>query len=54
MLAAAFIVALALLLQLYRPPGFNLLVGWMFAAGFALVALLGVYLLYSMLRSGRR
>ena len=52
-LAAAFIVGLATLLSVYRPPGWERWAGVMFAAGFFFALVLGVYLAWSILRSGR-
>lgn len=52
-LAAAFIVGLATLLSVYRPPGWENWAGVMFAAGFFFALALGIYLALSILRSGR-
>jgi ubiquinone biosynthesis protein len=52
-LAAAFIVGLATLLSVYRPPGRENWAGVMFAIGFFLALVLGIYLAWSILRSGR-
>jgi ubiquinone biosynthesis protein len=52
-LAAAFIVGLATLLSVYRPPGWDRWAGVMFAAGFFFALVLGIYLAWSILRSGR-
>jgi len=52
-LAAAFIVGLATLLSVYRPPGWERWAGLMFAAGFFFALALGIYLAWSILRSGR-
>jgi ubiquinone biosynthesis protein len=52
-LAAAFIVGLATLLSVYRPPGWDRWAGVMFAAGFFFALVLGMYLAWSILRSGR-
>lgn len=51
-IAAAFIVGLAVLLAVYRPPGWERWAGPMFAVGFFFAVLLGVYLAWSILRSG--
>lgn len=51
-IAAAFIVGLAVLLSVYRPPGWERWAGTMFALGFFFAVLLGVYLAWSILRSG--
>ncbi|MGE0882114.1 MAG: ABC1 kinase family protein [Blastocatellales bacterium] len=51
-IAAAFIVGLAVLLSVYHPPGWERWAGTMFAIGFFFAVLLGVYLAWSILRSG--
>lgn len=51
-IAAAFIVGLAVLLSVYRPPGWERWAGTMFAIGFFFAVLLGIYLAWSILRSG--
>jgi ubiquinone biosynthesis protein len=51
-IAASFIVGLAVLLSVYRPPGWERWAGRMFAVGFFFAAVLGVYLAWSILRSG--
>lgn len=51
-IAAAFIVGLAVLLSVYRPPGWERWAGTMFAVGFFFAVLLGIYLAWSILRSG--
>jgi ubiquinone biosynthesis protein len=53
-LAAAFIVGLAVLMAVYHPPGWERWAGAIFAAGFALAAALGAYLAWSILRPGGR
>jgi ubiquinone biosynthesis protein len=53
MLAASFIVGLAVLAAVYRPPGWDQLAGAAFAIGFVLAAAIGVYLAVSIARSGR-
>jgi ubiquinone biosynthesis protein len=52
-LAAAFIVGLAVLLAVYRPPGGQGWAGAFFAVGFALAVALGAYLAWSIVRSWR-
>ncbi len=52
-LAAAFIVGLSTLLSVYRPPGWERWAGVMFAIGFFFAFVLGLYLAWSILRSGR-
>jgi ubiquinone biosynthesis protein len=52
-LTAAFIVGLAVLLSVYQPFGWQNWAGAMFAVGFFLALVLGVYLIWSILRSGR-
>ena len=52
-LTAAFIVGLAVLLSVYQPFGSQQWAGAMFAAGLFLAFVLGVYLVWSILRSGR-
>ncbi len=51
-IASAFIVGLAVLLSVYRLPGWERWAGTMFAVGFFFAVLLGVYLAWSILRSG--
>lgn len=53
MLALAFIIGLAVLMTAFHPPGTERLVGPAFALGFILAGLLGVYLAWTILRSGR-
>jgi ubiquinone biosynthesis protein len=52
-LAAAFVVGLAVLLSAYRPDGWEQWAGGMFGVGFVLAVALGVYLTWTILRSGR-
>lgn len=52
MIAAAFIVGLAVLLSVYHPLGWERWAGRMFAVGFFLAVSLAVYLSWSILRSG--
>jgi ubiquinone biosynthesis protein len=52
--AAAFINGLAVLLSVYRPPGWNHWAGALFAIGFLSALLLGVYLAWAILRPRRR
>jgi hypothetical protein len=52
-LAAAFIAGPATLLSVYRPSRWGNWVGVMFAVGFFLALVLGIYLAWSILRSGR-
>lgn len=51
--AAASINALAILLTVYPPPGWQQLAGAAFALGFVAAGLLGIYLAWTILRSGR-
>jgi ubiquinone biosynthesis protein len=53
MLTSAFIIGLAILLSVYRPPGGISWAGVMFAVGFFFAAVLGLYLAWSILKSGR-
>jgi len=53
MVASAFIIGLAALVAVYRPPGWAYWADVAFAAGLAIVATLGGYLLWVILRSGR-
>jgi ubiquinone biosynthesis protein len=53
MLAASFIVGLAVLAAVYRPPGWEQLAGAAFAVGFIIAAAIGLYLAISIARSGR-
>lgn len=52
-LTAAFIVGLSSLLSVYRPAGWEHWAGAMFAIGFFFAIALGIYLAWSILRSGR-
>lgn len=52
-IASAFIVGLAILLSVFRPSGWERWAGTMFAIGFFFAVLLGVYLAWSILRSGK-
>ena len=52
-LAAAFINGLAILMSVYHPQGWEQWAGVVFAVGFVLAGVLGVYLVWSILRSGR-
>jgi len=51
-IASAFIVGLAILLSVFRPPGWERWLGTLFAIGFFFAVLLGAYLAWSILRSG--
>lgn len=53
MLAAAFIVGLAVLLAVFHPVGIDRWAGALFAFGFAAALLLGIVLAWSILRGGR-
>jgi ubiquinone biosynthesis protein len=53
MLTSAFIIGLAILLSVYRPPGSVSWAGVMFAVGFVFAVVLGLYLAWSILKSGR-
>lgn len=53
-IAAAFIVGLAVLMAAYNPPGWERWMGPFFAFGFVAAGALGLYLVWSILRSGRR
>jgi ubiquinone biosynthesis protein len=52
-LTAAFINGLAVLTSVYHPPGSQYWAGALFSAGFLLAGVLGSYLAWSILRSGR-
>lgn len=52
-IAAAFVVGLAVLMAVYRPPGWDRWAGPLFAVGFAIAATLGAYLAWTIFRSGR-
>jgi len=52
--AASFIVGLAGLTAVYRPPGRDQFAGFVFAVGFLVAAAIGAYLAISIVRSGRR
>jgi ubiquinone biosynthesis protein len=53
-IVAAFINGLAILLSVYRPLGWGGWVGGFFAIGFLVAVVVGAYLAWSILRSGRR
>jgi ubiquinone biosynthesis protein len=53
LLAGSFIVGLAMLTAVYRPPGWDQFVGIVFGLGFFVSAALGVYLAVAIFRSGR-
>jgi len=52
-IAAAFINGLAVLLSVYRPPGWEKWAGVVFAFGFLCALVLGIYLAWSILRIKR-
>jgi ubiquinone biosynthesis protein len=52
-IAAAFVNGLAVLIAVYRPPGWDQWAGAVFGMGFLFAAVLGIYLAWSILRSGR-
>ena len=52
-IAAAFVNGLALLMSAYRPAGWEEWVGTIFAVGFAAAIGIGLYLAWSILRTGR-
>lgn len=52
-IAAAFVNGLAVLIAVYKPPGWDQWAGVVFGTGFIFAAILGVYLAWSILRSGR-
>ena len=54
MIAAAFIGGMAVLMALYYPPGWERLMAPFFLFGFVAAAALGVYLAWTIRRSGRR
>jgi ubiquinone biosynthesis protein len=54
MITAAFIVGTAVLMVLYHPRGWGGLMGPFFLFAFIMAATLGVYLAWTILRSGRR
>jgi ubiquinone biosynthesis protein len=54
MIAAAFIVGLAVLMAVFHPAGSLAWIGALFAVGFGIASALGVYLAWTILRSGRR
>ena len=51
-LAAAFTVGIALLLQIYRATGIEQVVRWLLGVGFAAVGGLGIWLIYAIFRRG--
>jgi ubiquinone biosynthesis protein len=54
MITAAFIGGMAVLMALYHPPGWERLMAPFFLFGFVAATALGVYLAWTILRSGRR
>lgn len=54
MLASAFVVALAVLMAVYHPPGWQVWAELAFGLGLLLTGALGAYLAWSIMRSGRR
>jgi ubiquinone biosynthesis protein len=52
-ITASFIIGLAILTAVYRPPGWERLAGIVFTAGFILAGMLGMYLAWTILRSSR-
>jgi ubiquinone biosynthesis protein len=52
-IVAAFVNGLAILAAVYRPPGWEAWAGVAFAVGFVFASIVGVYLAWSILRSGR-
>lgn len=53
-LAAAFIVGLSLILSVFQPQQLKNVTGWIFTGGFFVASLLGISLIVSIWRSGRR
>jgi ubiquinone biosynthesis protein len=53
-LAAAFVIGFATLMAFYHPPGWEQWTGGLLAIGFVLASVLGIYLAWSILRSGRK
>jgi ubiquinone biosynthesis protein len=53
MLVSAFIVAMALLLPVFAPQALLGLGGWVILLGFLVASVMGLWLLYQVLRSGR-
>ncbi|MBI4317202.1 MAG: AarF/ABC1/UbiB kinase family protein [Chloroflexi bacterium] len=51
-LAGAFTIGIALLLQIYRAAGIERVVRWLLGAGFAAVGALGAWLIYAIFRRG--
>jgi ubiquinone biosynthesis protein len=47
LIASAFIIALAVLLQVYHPPGWQAFVGSLLGVAFVLAAVLGIYLAWT-------
>jgi ubiquinone biosynthesis protein len=52
-LAAAFVIGLAILMAVYHPPGYEQWIGLAFAVGFGIASILGLVLAWTILRSGR-
>lgn len=50
MLTTSFIVGLAVLMIFYHPPGWEALIGGIFVFGFVVAALVGVWLMLTVLR----
>lgn len=53
-LAAAFIVGLSLILSVFHPQQLQRVTGWIFTGGFFVASMLGISLIISIWRSGRR
>lgn len=53
-LLSAIIVALGLLMIIYHPPSWERVGGWLFGLTFLLALLLGIWLIWSIWRSGKR
>jgi ubiquinone biosynthesis protein len=52
-LTASFIIGLAVLMAVYSPPGWDRLAGVVFGAGFLVAGAMGLYLVWTILRSAR-
>lgn len=53
-LTASFIMGLSIMLAVFHPKGWEWFAGWIFAIGFITASMMGVWLIYSVWRSGRK
>lgn len=53
-LIASFIMGLSIMLSVFHPKGWEWFAGWIFAIGFITASTMGVWLIYSVWRSGKK